>query len=141
MFEKLKAALGSLVSAASERTLSDTEISKILWDFEISLLESDVAQEVVNGIVKRLKEEFVGEKVKRGSDVKEALKARIEEVLREVVAAPHKVDVFGLISAKKEQKEPFVIVFLGINGTGKTTTVAKFAHLLKSRGLSVVIAS
>ena len=51
------------------------------------------------------------------------------------------VDLFRLIDEKKRRGEPFTILFLGINGTGKTTTVAKFAHLLRGSGYSVVVAA
>ncbi|MBI4258144.1 MAG: signal recognition particle-docking protein FtsY [Thaumarchaeota archaeon] len=141
MFEKLKAAFGTLVSAASEKTISEADVDKLLWDFELALLESDVAQEVVTGLVGRLKGEFVGDKVKRSIDVKDILKTRLAEILVEVVKSPQTLDVFQSIEEKKQTGEPFIIVFLGINGTGKTTTIAKFAYALKQHGFSIVMAA
>ncbi|MBI2185102.1 MAG: signal recognition particle-docking protein FtsY [Thaumarchaeota archaeon] len=141
MFEKLKTAFNTLVSAASEKTISEADADKILWDFELALLESDVAQEVVAGLVKRLKEELVGNRVKRSIGVKDILKTRLQELLIEVVKSPQTVDIFQKIEEKKQTGEPFIIVFLGINGTGKTTTIAKFAYVLKQHGFSVVMAA
>ncbi len=140
MFDKLKSALGSLVAAVSEKTLSEEEADKLLWDLEVALMESDVAQEVVSGVVSRLKSDLVGTRMKRGGDAKTAIKTTLEGILREVVESPTRIDVFGRIDAKKQEGEPFVIVFLGINGTGKTTTIAKVAYMLKERGFSVVVA-
>ncbi|MFC1803236.1 signal recognition particle-docking protein FtsY, partial [Thermoproteota archaeon] len=50
-------------------------------------------------------------------------------------------DFLKLVEESKKQSEPFSIMFVGINGTGKTTTIAKMAHLLKKNGYSVVLAS
>jgi len=60
----------------------------------------------------------------------------------EILSKAGSIDLLKLIQEKKQRKPgPFVIVFLGINGTGKTTTVAKVANLLKKSGYSVVIAA
>jgi len=52
-----------------------------------------------------------------------------------------KINLFDRIDEKKEKREPFVICFLGINGSGKTTTIAKITKMLKDKGYSVVLAA
>jgi fused signal recognition particle receptor len=52
----------------------------------------------------------------------------------------NKIDLLKAVKEKCQKNEPFIIVFVGINGTGKTTTIAKVAHLLAKKGYSVVLA-
>jgi len=137
MFEKLRSVLGSISSVASQRVLSENEVSKLLWDFEIGLLESDVAQEVVAEITSKVKEEVVGLKIHRTSDSEVYLREQLVSLMKSIFSRAGQIDVIQTIKAKKEQ--PLVIVFLGVNGTGKTTTVAKLANLLKKAGLKVVL--
>ena len=86
------------------------------------LLENNVALEAVDAIKKQLKAELVGKEIKKDSleeKIKEALRKSVDNILIE----PD--DLLPLIKRKK----PFVMVFFGINGTGKTTTIAKVANL------------
>jgi fused signal recognition particle receptor len=64
----------------------------------------------------------------------------VREVLLDVLKNSGESSFFDKIEAKKTAHEPAVIVFVGINGTGKTTTIAKIAHLLQRRAYTVVIA-
>ncbi len=140
MFEKLKKALSSLAAAATQKTLSEDEVDKVLWEFELALLESDVAEEVVKALTSRVKQEVVGLRLSRSTPTQEYLKEKLLEIIREEFFKAKSIDLIQQISEKKAKGEPYVIVFLGINGTGKTTTIAKFANLLKQKGFSVILA-
>jgi len=140
MFEKLKKALSSLAAAATQKTLSEDEVDKVLWEFELALLESDVAEEVVKALTSRVKQEVVGLRLSRSTPTQEYLKEKLLEIIREEFFKAKSIDLIQQISEKKGKGEPYVIVFLGINGTGKTTTIAKFANLLKQKGFSVILA-
>jgi fused signal recognition particle receptor len=140
MFEKLKKALSSLTTAVTQKTLSEDEVEKVLWEFELALLESDVAQEVVQALTSRVKQEVVGLRVSRSVSTQEYLKGKLLEIIRGEFFRAKPIDLIQQISEKKAKGEPYVIVFLGINGTGKTTTIAKFANLLKQKGFSVILA-
>jgi len=140
MFEKLKKALSSLAAAATQKTLSEDEVEKVLWEFELALLESDVAEEVVKALTSRVKQEVVGLRLSRSTPTQEYLKEKLLEIIREEFFKAKPIDLLQQISGKKAKGEPYVIVFLGINGTGKTTTIAKFANLLKQKGFSVILA-
>jgi fused signal recognition particle receptor len=140
MFEKLKKAFSSLAAAATQKTLSEDEVEKVLWEFELALLESDVAEEVVKALTSRVKQEVVGLRISRSAPTQDYLKAKLLEIIREEFFKAKTIDLIQQISEKKAKGEPYVIVFLGINGTGKTTTIAKFANLLKEKGFSVILA-
>ena len=138
MFDRLKSALGSLSQIATHSTLSKEEVDSLLWDFEVSLIESDVASEAIESINSNLRQELIGTKIPRSEDKEIYIRDRLKEAIRQTFSKTKKVDVLDTIKSKSNR--PFIILFLGINGTGKTTTVAKLANLLQKKKLSVVLA-
>lgn len=140
MFDKLKSSFSGLIKTVKERSLTPKEVDEMLWNFQISMMESDVAQEVAEELASGLRPYLLEETVNRTSDPTALVREKMREALRGIFKQTESIDLFSGIAAKKKLKEPYVILFLGINGTGKTTTVAKFAFLIKSKGLSVVMA-
>jgi len=141
MFDRLKSAFSSVVNAFTERTLSENEINELLGKLEIDMLESDVAYEVAQNILTDLRQQLANEKVKRATDTSDIIIGKFKQSIEDVFAKAVTIDVFSKIAEKNSTGQPYVITFLGINGTGKTTTIAKFANMLKKKGLSVVIAA
>ena len=117
-----------------EFVLSEKDVEESLFELQMVLLESDVAYPVAEAITEHMKKELVGTHRKIGESaddvVTNALRHAIEAVLGEG---------FDLVSYIKSHEKPVKILFTGVNGTGKTTSVAKIAHYLKSQGLSVVV--
>jgi fused signal recognition particle receptor len=112
----------------------------MLSDFKISLVENDVAFPVAERICNEMEKRLDGVQVKRLEDRKKIVEKNLREVLLEVMLTNNKIDFFKAIEEKRKKGEPFVIVFVGINGTGKTTSIAKVARLLNKKGYSVVLA-
>jgi len=116
-----------------EKVLSEKAVDEALFDLQMVLLEADVAYPVTEAIAKHMKEELVGtnRKVFTSAEkvVTEALKHAIEKVLG---------NGFDLVQYINTHEKPVKIIFTGVNGTGKTTSVAKIAYFLKSQGISVV---
>ncbi len=128
---KGKAAIGG------ETILDEKDLKKPLEELEIALLESDTALSVVEELIRRVKAELVGKKVKRGTNTEELVENTLKGALLDILSA-EKLD-FDEFVAKGEK--PLNIAFIGVNGTGKTTTIAKVAQKLLSAGHSVVIAA
>jgi fused signal recognition particle receptor len=141
LFEKLRQAFSSLAKVATERKPSEKELDEVLFNFQLALMESDVAQEVVDGLTEKIKKQFSGTKIERSADVESMVKGTLSSVMLEIFEKAGSRNVLEEIRNKKSAGEPFTILFLGINGTGKTTTVAKFGHYLKSNNFSVVCAA
>ncbi|MDA4128768.1 MAG: signal recognition particle-docking protein FtsY [Thaumarchaeota archaeon] len=141
MFEKLKEAFSSISKVASERKLSPKELDELLYELQLSLLESDVAQEVTEKLVEQVKTALVGSSVERSKDVSALVTEKLQDALQEIFDRAGTVDILSKIKEKNKSGEPFTILFLGINGSGKTTTIAKFANMLKKSGVSVVSAA
>jgi fused signal recognition particle receptor len=142
MFDKLKKAFSRAAKGVAQKELTEKVLDDVLLDLQIALLESDVAQEVVDDISAKLKKELLGQKLEKEQEATEIVQSKLRMALAEIFERTHKFDLIEKIKVKKEAKSgPFVIVFLGINGTGKTTTVAKIANLLRKAGFSVVVAA
>jgi fused signal recognition particle receptor len=120
------------------RRLSDDTIDTVLEDLEIALLQSDVALPVVDRIRKDVRKELSGKKLKWGADAEAAIRSSFEHSVRSILAQPP-IDLLARIRA--QEPRPFIILMVGVNGTGKTTTVAKLAHWLSQQQMSVVIAA
>ena len=120
------------------RGLKETTVDEVLDDLEIVLLESDVALRVVERLSRDLKKELAGKKLRLGVDAEEAIRACLERSTRAMLVRPT-VDLAKAVRA--QTPKPYTILFVGVNGTGKTTTVAKMAGWLRSQGLSSVIAA
>ena len=146
MFDKLKSALGSLAKIATHSSLSKEDVDTFLWDFEVSLIESDVASEVIENLTTNLRKKLVGLKIPRSEDREKFVLSELRAAIRETFANTRHLDLIQSAKQKaaqnrKEHSGPFVVLFLGINGVGKTTTVAKFARLLEKNKLSAVVAA
>jgi fused signal recognition particle receptor len=142
MFDKLKKAFSRAAKGISQKELTEKVLDDVLLDLQIALLESDVAQEVVDDLSVELKKELLGLKLEREQEANQIVQSKLRAAVAHIFARTNRFDLIEKINAKKEAKAgPFVIVFLGINGTGKTTTVAKIANLLRKAGFSVVVAA
>ena len=142
MFDKLKKAFSKAAKGVAQKELTEKVLDDVLFDFQIALLESDVAQEVVDDLSTKLKKELLGLKLEKEQEATEIVHSKLRAALTEIFAQTNRFDLIEKIKMKKETKGgPFVLVFLGINGTGKTTTVAKIANLLRKAGFSVVVAA
>lgn len=142
MFDKLKRAFSNAAKNISQRELSEKDLDESLFDLNIALLESDVSQEVIDDLSKQIKDNLVGMKLQKNETTEQVIATTLKDNFSKILAKAGSVDLISSINAKKKNKGgPFKIVFLGINGTGKTTTVAKVANLLKKSGFSIVIAA
>ncbi|MBD3155626.1 MAG: signal recognition particle-docking protein FtsY [Candidatus Aenigmarchaeota archaeon] len=146
MFNILKEKLNNVVRSVSktaekipkkitEKEISEKDLSDALDDLELSLLQADVALEVSDKIKEDLKHALVGKKVKRGQ-VKKIVEKTIRKSLLEILDVP-KMDIEKVIKDNK----PCLILFIGFNGSGKTTTLAKLGHRFQGKGYSCIFAA
>jgi fused signal recognition particle receptor len=127
LFSKFKAGITST-------KITKEDFNEIFSELEMILLENNVALSVVDKIKSSLEKSLVNTEVKKAeieSKITSALKESITSVLQEPQSFLEKI----------KTKKPFIILFFGINGTGKTTSIAKIAHLLKKNNISSVMAA
>ena len=140
MFDSLRKTLSGFSKTFAEKDLEEADIEEVLSDLEISLLQSDVALEVVEEISADLKKRLAGISVNK-KEVGEFVKTALIQSISSLFEGTGTIDVFERIREKNARGDPYLIIFLGINGTGKTTTLAKFAHLLKQQNFTVAVAA
>ena len=140
MFEKLKTGFKGLVTKVTTAELKAENLRPILEDFKMTLAENDVAFPVADKVCEELEKRLVGVQVKRLEDRKKIIEDNLRQVLLEVMLTGEKIDILAKAEEKRDKKEPLILLFVGINGTGKTTTIAKVAQFFKDRKLSVVLA-
>jgi fused signal recognition particle receptor len=131
-FKRLKSKVTQKVTTTK---LSDKKFDELFWDLEVALMENNAAVEVIEKIKEDLKKELVEIPIQR-SKVKEMVITSLKKSISELFD----VEQINLLE-KVKTKKPFVICFVGINGSGKTTTIAKVANLLLQKKLSVVLAA
>lgn len=120
-----------------EGILSEKDLEEPLWDLELALMEGNVALPVVEAILSNVKSELIGMKKKLLADTDEIVENVLRDSIKKVITndGPLFDDII------KDSDKPVVVLFVGVNGTGKTTTISKVAKRLKDKGYSVVLAS
>ena len=106
-------------------------------------MENDVAHEIVDDLTSKIKNEVQNLKLEPSEDSEQVITTKLYSFLSDLfLSTNNKTDIIQSILEKKRSKAgPYSIIFLGINGTGKTTTVAKFCKLLRDNGVTVVLAA
>ncbi len=136
----MKKKLTKIFSSFVKKTISEKKLDAIS-ELQLLLLSNDVAIDTADEICNQLTERFKGEQIGRLTSTKDLLFKALEEVITEILTPDEEIDLLDEIRKKKLENSPFVIVFLGVNGTGKTTTMAKISHLLKQQGITSVAAA
>lgn len=133
MLEKFKDSVkdfsSSVKSKVAEKELDEETLNPLLEDLRLQLLQNNVSLEAAEAIEEELREKLLGQEVGRGK-VQETVDEAVEEVLLELLD-----DSFDFEKEIEEAENPATVFFIGFNGSGKTTTVAKMASLLEDRGV------
>ena len=143
MFDQLKRAFSDAArNLSSHKEISERDLNSELSELELSLLESDVAPEVVDDLFGNLRTELLGLELEKGQSAEEVIRLKLRFRIADMFNKSGNMNLIQQIRSKKEAGQgPCVIVLLGINGTGKTTTIAKIARLFKKNGISTVPAA
>ncbi|MHA2017648.1 MAG: signal recognition particle receptor subunit alpha, partial [Promethearchaeota archaeon] len=136
MFKKMKKGLSGIFTT----TLTEKNMKKILKDLEITLLKNDVALNAAEKIVEITKQKLEGTQVGAFSK-KSTLQNAIKDAIFEILNVENQFNLIESIKNRPNKKKPYSILVLGVNGTGKTTTIAKLVNLFKKNDISVVVAA
>jgi len=120
----------------SGRRLREGVLDDILHELEMGLLEADVALPVAEELVKSVKKGLLGKRIDKSFDIEEAVRLALKSAVKQVLAQE-----FSLSDKLKAKPPPYVIMFVGINGGGKTTAIAKLANRLQKHGFNCVLAA
>ncbi|MBE6527954.1 MAG: signal recognition particle-docking protein FtsY [Thermoplasmata archaeon] len=126
-----------LVSESGGKKIKDDALDEILEELYFTLLEADVALPVADKIKEGVRANLTGKKYDRSYSLEEIVEMSVKDAIRDVL----EINEFDFDQWITEQKKPTVIMFVGINGTGKTTAIAKIANRLQKSGKTVVMAA
>ena len=142
MFDRLRSGINNVIKKIKIKELSDKELNKVLSELRKVLIKNEVSIEATEAITNQVKKELIGVEAKRFSDPSPIIISALRySLLKILIADGTSIDLLEEAKKYGEKSEPLVILFLGINGTGKTTTIAKIGNLLKKNGYSVVFAA
>jgi fused signal recognition particle receptor len=125
------------LAATGKTIITEEELEEPLEQLELDLLQGDVEMSVASEITDRIRERLVGETRKQVESGEQVVQRAIADALREVIG----VGQFDFEARIAEAEKPVVIVFTGVNGVGKTTTIAKMSRWLEERGYTSVLAN
>ncbi|HNU35238.1 MAG TPA: signal recognition particle-docking protein FtsY [Methanomassiliicoccales archaeon] len=149
MFDSLKKILGlskkdiepsakvEEVVGDSGKKISEKDLDDLLWELELVLLEADVALPIVEEIKASVRADLLGKRVDRSYRVEDAIEMALKNAVRNVLQGSE----FDFDSFIAKHEKPVIVMFLGINGTGKTTAIAKLTKRLQGQGFSVVLSA
>jgi len=123
-----------IVKKLTTSELKQDQFDEYFEDLELSLLENNVSLEAVDQIKLELSKDLVGISIKKDKVQGAVLDSLKESILSLLIESPNLEKQIG-----EKKKDPYVILFFGINGSGKTTSIAKLAFVLKAAGFSVVL--
>jgi len=138
---KLSKAFQAFVDRLVYSSFSDKDIEEICEELLFTLVSCNIAFEAAEAIIDDIKKRLKEQSVKRGTDRRKIVKQVVREVLYELLESSGKADLLEIIKSRKKTQQPLVILFVGPNGHGKTTTIAKVAKMLREKGFVPVIAA
>ncbi len=132
---------GGIVTQGGRVIKEGKVLEDLLEELEWMLLESDISSEAVTSVLAALRKSLLGARLRRGAELSKVLEAALKRALRNLLSAGYWDFDASVQSFLDKGDAPVVVMLVGVNGTGKTTTAAKIAHRLQSNGLSVIAAA
>ncbi|MDA0925540.1 MAG: signal recognition particle-docking protein FtsY [archaeon] len=132
---------GGVVTDGGRIIKAGEALDNLLEELEWVLLESDISHHATRAIIDSLRTALVGARLRKGAELSKVLEAALKRALHGLLEAGYwdfDATVQGFIDSGDV---PVVIMLVGVNGTGKTTTAAKIAHRLLNNGHSVIAAA
>mmetsp|Transcript_17774 Transcript_17774/g.36407 ORF Transcript_17774/g.36407 Transcript_17774/m.36407 type:complete len:536 (+) Transcript_17774:114-1721(+) len=135
-------AVGSfLANITGNKVLEEADLLPILESMRHQLMAKNVASEIADGICGSVKQHLEGQSLQSFTSVKSAVVAALKEAVLRVLTPRKSTDLLHAIRSHKGSGTPFVVCFVGINGVGKSTTLAKVGYFLKSQGVKISLAA
>ena len=132
---------GGVVEKGGRVIKTGPVFDELLEELELMMLEADMGSRAMEAVLAALRNELLGSRLRKGADLTKVIEASLKRALRSLLAAGYwdfNATVDGMIEAGDT---PVIVMMVGVNGTGKTTTTAKIAHRLKNEGRTVVLAA
>lgn len=138
MFAKLT---GKLKNLTGNKQLTEEDLVPVLDEFKNAFMQKNVAEEIASKLCESIKLKLLSTKTKAFTSVSKTVRESMKDALVKILTPNRHIDIIAEALRSKERSKPYVIVFVGVNGVGKSTTLSKVAYLYKNQGFSVMIAA
>ncbi|MEM0044019.1 MAG: signal recognition particle-docking protein FtsY [Sulfolobales archaeon] len=136
--DKISNAIEEKISNKISKEISEEDLEKISEELVLELVEADVALEVAESIVRDFEKRIVGSRIGFLESKREYIVNSFREVLKQYLSkGVSEKDLPEII--RESRSKPYKILFMGVNGVGKTTTIAKVAKYLRDKGFKVMV--
>ena len=140
MLSRFRKEINNFVSKVSTKEITTENTATSLEDLELILLQNDVALQTTQDLLSNLSNNIENKQVSRLDNLGGIIQTHFKNALLDLFDSTQQINLINQISQSKKIGKPFKILFIGVNGTGKSTSVAKLANLLKKQGYSIVLA-
>lgn len=128
-------------SIAGKANLEKADLEPALKALKDRLMTKNVAEEIAEKLCESVAASLEGKKLASFTRISSTVQAAMEEALVRILTPRRSIDILRDVHAAREQRKPYVIVFVGVNGVGKSTNLAKVAYWLQQHEVSVMMAA
>ncbi|KAJ1433584.1 SRP/SRP receptor, N-terminal [Sesbania bispinosa] len=128
-------------SIAGKANLEKSDLEPALKALKDRLMTKNVAEEIAEKLCESVAASLEGKKLGSFTRISSTVHAAMEEALVRILTPRRSIDILRDVHAAKEQRKPYVVVFVGVNGVGKSTNLAKVAYWLLQHNVSVMMAA
>ena len=132
---------GGVVDQGGRVIKAGGALDNLLEELEWVLLESDISSDAVTAVIDALRNNLIGARLRKGADLSKVVEAALKRSLRNLLSAGYWDFDASIKSFIEAGDSPVVVMLVGVNGTGKTTTAAKIAKRLLDMNLTVIAAA
>lgn len=136
---KKKSFFSRYLGALTNRIIEEDDLQEVMADFVQHLQSKNVAHGVARELCRSVSASLVGKNLPSFTRLESTVREALEQALLRILTPKHHIDILRDAYEKKKQGKPYVVVFCGVNGVGKSTSLAKVASWLKVNGLRVLI--
>lgn len=130
-----------LKSFTGNKTITNEDIESILIKFKEDLMHKNVGEEISQRLCDSIKTSLIDKKTQAFTSLRKTVKTCLEEALTKILTPKRNINILSEAMKARETGKPYVLVFIGVNGVGKSTNLAKVAYLFKNQGFSVLLAA
>lgn len=128
-------------SIAGKTNLEKADLEPALKALKDKLMTKNVAEEIAEKLCESVAASLEGKKLGSFTRISSTVQAAMEEALIRILTPRRSIDILRDVHAAKEQGKPYVVVFVGVNGVGKSTNLAKVAYWLQQHDINVMMAA
>ncbi|KAL5066188.1 hypothetical protein RYX36_027925 [Vicia faba] len=128
-------------SIAGKANLEKSDLEPALKALKDRLMTKNVAEEIAEKLCESVAASLEGKKLASFTRISSTVHTAMEEALVRILTPRRSIDILRDVHAAKEQRKPYVVVFVGVNGVGKSTNLAKVAYWLQQHNVNVMMAA